>query len=511
MLALLLLLPAGAAWAHPLGNFTTNTYAGLLVTPDEVRIDYVLDLAEVPAFQTIRDFDLDGDGVLDGADGSAYRSQRCDELAAGLSLLVDGTPTTLLIAASELSLPPGEAGLVTLRLECTLVAAHAAGEDPVTVAFSDTNADGRVGWREITADGAGMRISDADVAATSLSGRLVDYPEELLASPLDERAAQLVATPDGSAAPAPIAETAAQPGVVGRGLQQVDRWFTGLVAVQELTVGFVLLATLAALGLGAMHSLAPGHGKTVMAAYVVGREGSNRQALQLAITVAVTHTLGVLILGVVLSATQTLAPEQLYPYLGLASGLLFAAVGTLLLRRALRGRHDHDHDHGHDHGLEPAAIPVLAGAGAAEEVAQSHTHDTRHADHRDHHGQHAHGGHSHTHELPEGGLTWKSLIAPGLAGGLVPSPSALLVLLGGIALGRAWFGVGLVIAYGIGMAGTLVGAGYLLLRARRTIERRADVRGWSPAARISRVLPVATSGVILLVGLGLAVVSGLQI
>jgi ABC-type nickel/cobalt efflux system permease component RcnA len=458
-LAVIALLPPPAAMAHPLGNFTANRYAGIVVAPDIVRVGYVLDLAEIPAFQTLRSLEQDGgdpdEGVLD-----AYGGRTCQQIADGVTLTAGGDAAPVTVEASRLSLPEGEAGLPTLRLECELVAPVALGTDEVDIAYTDANDDGRPGWHEVTAVGDGVRLAASDVPDATISQALEAYPEERLQSPLDVQAASLTVVADADADQSGTAVAAGGP-VISRGLGAIDQAFTGLIAGRALTPLFALTALLAAVVLGGMHALAPGHGKTVMAALVVGRGGSGRQALALAGTVAVTHTIGVLTLGVVLTVTQVAAPERLYPILGVASGLLFAAVGGLLLRRALQQRrsgraHGHDHDHGHDH-------------------------------HHDH-----------------AGLTWKSLIAPGLAGGLLPSPSAVLVLLGGIAVGRAWFGVGLVMAYGVGLAAVLVGAGVLLVRAQRRLAGRAQRPDAARMRRLMGALPLVTASAILVLGLALA-------
>jgi len=252
-------------------------------------------------------------------------------------------------------------------------------------------------------------------------------------------------------------------GAVGRRLEALTSRFTELVAVRELTVGFAALAVAVSLVLGAVHAFAPGHGKTVMAAYLVGRRGSVSDAVRLGVTVAVTHTVGVLVLGAALSASEAVAPERLYPLLGLASGLLFAAVGLGLLRSALTHRRAHHGPHGHDHG------------------ARSHDHGP--------------GG---------GGSGWRGLIAPGLAGGLVPSPSALLVLLAGTTLGRAEFAVVGVLAYGLGMSTTLVGAGWLLLQARSRMDGRAVPARWARWRPLAEAAPLATACLVVLGGLVLA-------
>ena len=209
---------------------------------------------------------------------------------------------------------------------------------------------------------------------------------------------------------------------------------------RSLSPGFAVVALLLAVGLGAAHALAPGHGKTVMAAYLVGLRGTLRQAAVIGATVTITHTAGVLLLGLVLTTSRAVASERLYPWLGLASGLLLAGVGIGLLVRARAGHHPHPHDHPHPHG------------------------------------------HHHDHGPAGRPLGRRGLVALGLAGGLVPSPSAVVVLLGGIALGQAWFGVALVVAYGLGMAATLTGVGLLLAHLRTRMDGRLQLRPgrWRP-------------------------------
>jgi len=294
---------------------------------------------------------------------------------------------------------------------------------------------------------------------------------------------------------------AGQPGVAGpagarRGVDRATAAFTALVAERRLSPGFGLLALALAVLLGAAHALAPGHGKTVMAAYLVGLRGSLRQAATIGATVTVTHTAGVLLLGLVLSASRAVASERVYPWLGLASGLLLAAVGLTLAARALTGHrhpHPHGHAHLHSHGLaaggEGPAVPTGPAAGGEGHGAEGH-------------------GHVGWDGRP---LGRRGLVALGLAGGLVPSPSAVVVLLGGIALGHAWFGILLVLAYGIGMAATLTGVGLLLARVRGRVDRRLAGPAGSLLARAGRLLPVATASVIVVVGLALAAQGAAQL
>jgi nickel/cobalt exporter len=190
--ALLVAAGAARAAAHPLGNFTVNTYSGLRVGPDRLVVDYVVDMAEIPTFQTRQTIDTDHDGQIGGAEAAGWRDQECPRLADGLRATVDGQPAPLTVTGSALHFPKGVGGLETLRLECALTAPLPPGRAPSrTVAYADTNLQGRVGWREITAIGDRATLEAADVPATSASARLTTYPSDQLASPLDRRTATL--------------------------------------------------------------------------------------------------------------------------------------------------------------------------------------------------------------------------------------------------------------------------------------------------------------------------------
>jgi ABC-type nickel/cobalt efflux system permease component RcnA len=472
----LALLPAAGAGAHPLGNFTVNTSIGLRVGTDQIGVDLVVDMAEIPALQARRGIDTNGDGAVDGGEGAAYAERACPDAAQRIGLTVDGRLVPARSTSAAVTFPAGNAGLSTLRLTCALVAETGEMKGEREIELSSTAFTDRVGWREITAVGDRTTLVASTVAATSASARLTSYPDDLLSSPPDQRVATVRARPGG---PAATAVAGAVPGArvaQPRGLDAATRSFTDLVARQELTLGFGIVALGLAVGLGAVHAFAPGHGKTVMAAYLVGERGSMRQAAVIGFTVTATHTAGVLMLGLALSASASLAPESLYPWLGVASGLLLAGVGAGMLLRAT--------------GRRPQLVPA----------GHSHGHSHDHGDHHDHH---------HDHRA----LEWRSLVPLGLAGGMVPSPSAIVVLLGAIALGRAWFGVALVVAYGVGMAVTLTGAGLVLVKARGAIQRRLDRPGadGSRLASLAGGLPVLSAVCIVAGGLLLAVRGAAQL
>jgi len=510
---------AAPAAAHPLGDFTVNTHVGIRVEPAAVALDVVVDIAEVPALRAFPALRGGSGRRVPDAEQRAYRDRLCPALLEAVAVRLGGRPVELELVGSALSFPPGDAGLATARLECAL---RSTGDLRVVgqqVVVTDSMAVRPVGWREITAVGDGVELARSTVPSRSPSKVLRSYPDDLLDDPLDHREARLsVVAGDGvvtgrTAGTVPDVRPALVPSTLASGL-------TDLVGTKELSIGAGLAAVALAAVLGSLHAFAPGHGKTLMAAYLVGRGGTLRQAALIGASVTLTHTAGVLVLGLLVSVAVVGAPEELYPWLSVVSGVLLVAIGVSLLRAGWRRReddghhHDHDHDHGHGHGHghghqhgqghEPAAgrardpqrVPSRSGhVGAATLVVLDQP------------------ARSHAPAVPaqqtgrRGTARSRGLLAVGFVGGLVPSPSALVVLLGGIALGRAWFGVVLVLAYGIGMALALVGTGLLLVRARDLAER------WSVAPSragrssdgvrwVVRALPLATAGLVVAVGLG---------
>ena len=250
---------------------------------------------------------------------------------------------------------------------------------------------------------------------------------------------------------------------------------------EELTLGLIMGALALSFFLGAAHGLEPGHGKTIVAAYLVGTRGTIGNALFLGGVVTLTHTMSIILLGLVaLFASQYILPEQIFPYLGTASGLLIIGLGTWLLVGHLRGRghgHSHSHQaHHHDHSHE-----------------EHHGHDHSHeAHHHDHHG-HAHGEHSHSHEIPNK-VTLGSLLTLGISGGIVPCPGALVILLLAVALHRIAFGLLLLVAFSVGLAAILIAIGILIVKARPLVDRFSGDGRW-----IQR-LPIASAVIIIVVG-----------
>jgi nickel/cobalt exporter len=420
-LAAALAVPAAAA-AHPLGNFTVNRFARVEVAGHRLYVRYVLDLAEIPTYQAQQQ----------GVDPDAYARR----LAGGLHVTLDGRPALLVPVAHALAFPRGVGGLHTMRLQVILrgPAVPAAAR----LAVRDTNYAGRIGWKEIVV-GAGARSS---------SDELRVYPKSLLESPLDVTGAAATIAPTGDAVPTLLS---------GRALQAPDRvadsGFTRLIGRGRLSPLVILASLAAALFWGAAHALSPGHGKTIVSAYLVGKRGTPRDAALLGGIVTVTHTIGVFTLGLVtLALSQWIVPDRLYPWLNLVAGVAVAGVGLAVLRARVRDwLHERAHRHGHHH-------------------------------HHDHH----------VHDLSRRGL-----VAVGISGGILPCPSALVVLLAAISLHRVAFGLLLIVAFSAGLALSITGIGLVAVYAKRAFAR-ASFDGL-----LIRALPAISALVILVAGVAM--------
>lgn len=531
---LLLLISAPAVRAHPLGNFTVNQYSRLEIAPESVRVRYVIDMAEIPTVTERQSMDADANGEVDDSEAQAYLDRQLPTLVDGLSLTVDGTRSPLTVTARELSFPQGQAGLVTLRLVADLRADLRPGIDRAALTYRDGNYTARVGWHEMVIRALpGVRIDTSSSGPEDRSNELHSYPQELLTSPPEIRDATVdfavvavaEAPPPASALPGPTGAAASAPRPGTESSPFLDQ-LSSIVRAPDLTPAAIALSLALAVLLGAQHALTPGHGKTVMAAFLVGTRGTLGQAFLLGLTVTISHTLGVVLLGfLALAATSVLPPEIPERLLPLVSGLVVVALGLYLVvarlrdvrarRRQelphatsavgdprgydLRRPHGHEHPHGHDQAQDHDHAHSRA-----RDVEEHAHHDLRAGDPgpdpADEAGWHDHGGVRHTH-LPariDERLGWRSLFLLGLSGGLVPSPAALLLLLGSVGAGRTAYGIILALAFGIGMAFVLVGIGILLVRARGLIDRLPRT---SQMARLARALPLATAVIVLSAGL----------
>ena len=511
-----MMLSCGPAAAHPLGNFSISHYSGLHIGKDAVEIRYVIDMAEIPTFQEIQENGISANA--EDANLRDYRSRKAEILREGLSLQVGGKPLRLEVASTEMIFPPGAGGLPTMKIGILFKAK--LDQDSISsersLEYRDGNFPGRAGWKEIVAvPGPGVEIVNSSVADVDRSSQLSDYPTDLLNSPPQQLTARLTFIAD-TVAPAvtsakdPIARARTTFGTVpsssnettateqtrqantnltSRGLstdhsvqlaanrQTTPRnSFTEIMATKQLGLGIIVVALALAVGLGAFHALEPGHGKTLVAAYLVGSRGTFKHALLLGLIVTASHTAGVYFLGAVtLYASQYIVPERLYPWLGVTSGVMIATLGLVLLVRrflAKDGIISH-HSHGHTH---------------------THHHHYHGHDHEHHHDD---GDAHHDHE-PIQNVSLKQLLALGISGGIVPCPAALVVLLSAVSMQRVGFGLLLIAAFSVGLAAVLIAVGMLMVYARQFMAR------FHCEGRIvNRWLPLTSSVFIVLFGVGL--------
>ena len=441
LLALLVLLGPAAAFApavsaHPLGNFSVNHLTEVRISADRVEALYILDQAEIPTFQER------------GLSSAEVLERKRAEIARGLQLEVNGRVVPLRVEADTkqpfVSFPPGQGGLKTTRVEIPL---SASVDDPRRVELRDRTFGDRVGWRAIVVrPGQGTAVRSSVFAEDPTNG-LRAYPKDTIASPLDQRAATFAVSPGGGTVKAPTPP----PDYRGATGDRAEDGFAGVFENAAAGDGVLLLLLLVAFGWGALHALSPGHGKAMVAAYLIGTRGTARHAIGLGAIVTVTHTIGVFMLGfVTLLLSQYILPEDLYPWLNLVAGLLVVTVGLGVLRSRVRHARAHHHHHHHHH--------------------------------------------DHDHEIPDR-VSWRGLAGMGAAAGLIPCPSALVVLLGAIAQHQVGLGLVLIVAFSLGLAATLTLLGLAVVYAKRVLTR-VRVPG-----RVMAALPAASAVLIVCVGL----------
>lgn len=259
---------------------------------------------------------------------------------------------------------------------------------------------------------------------------------------------------------------------------------------------FLLVALGLAFVLGALHALSPGHGKTVVAAYLIGSRGTIPQAILLGAVVTITHTFSVILLGLVtLFATQYILPETLLPWIGFVSGMLVAVMGVYLFRlRRREQRVKAEPHHGHQSAyLTPVQVvadgQLLTQPGWKVAAVESEDGPLVMG--------HSHGGRYHTHHVPEK-VTLYSLITLGVSGGMVPCPDALVVLLSAIALNKIVLGLLILLAFSAGLASVLIAIGVVLVTAGKVVER------YYPGQKLLDRVTLASYCVIVAMGLGIA-------
>ena len=481
--------------AHPMGNFSISHFAGFRIEAGAVEIRYILDMAEIPTFQ-----EMQTTGIVAAPDDrrvTAYLASKAEALKGGLVITLNGRPLPLTTESDSVIFPPGAGNLPTMKIGVVYTASLAGVACPCTIEYRDGNFPERAGWKEVVAAaGPGATLIVSTAADVSRSQELANYPTDLINSPPQDLSAKLTFVlapgwPTGAAASTSdhLGSTGAEaamksnlggavklrpqmrapklPGIRD-GLRGTDlssakarpvsmptaaspekltleankqgtprNSFTELMTSNQWGLWFMLSAALIAAALGGLHALEPGHGKTIVAAYLVGSQGTAAHALVLGLIVTATHTAGVYALGfITLYASRYIVPDHLYPWLGIVSGLTIAFLGLYMLRCRLAGHHEgheHHHHHGlwghrHDHSHSDGHIH----AEDAKHDRQSHPHHHEHPHNPPHSHTHQH-PHDHAHNLEyshgtERPFSYRQLMTLGVTGGIVPCPAALVVL-----------------------------------------------------------------------------------
>lgn len=483
-----LFLAAGVLWAHPMGNFSVSHFSRIQVQGRGASIHYVLDLAEIPTFELLQQWNAGAHTPQ--AELDAHAAAQVREWARHLKIDANGRGMAPAVVRASVVLAKGAGGMPIARV----IADLRVDAQPGRLVFEDGNYPERAGWKEIVvAAGEGTAIQQASPAGTDRSQELTAYPQDpLLAPPQDLKASVKWTAGAPETAPAPPVKTEETPAAAGSavvpaapiqpgqnapGMVVRGDYLSRLLHEGDLGWGMMLAGMVVAFGLGAIHALSPGHGKTIVAAYLVGARGTVKHAAFLGAMVTFTHTISVFFLGfVTLFLSHYVLPEKIYPVLGAISGISIVWIGgSLFFQRMRKARGDSpDHHHHHHHHDRP--------------------HDHEHSDGAF---THDHGdGQVHSH-VPEGEVTMASLIALGASGGLVPCPSALVLLLSSVALGRVALGLTLLVAFSAGLAVVLMGIGVVVLYAKHLLPD-----GKKTASNFAfRYLPVASAGIIVCAGI----------
>ena len=453
-LLLVLLVPPRAALAHPLDVYLQASY--ITVAPAQVVVELDLTPGVLVAPQALSEIDTDGDQQIGEAEGRAY----AETIVRSVTLQVDGQP--LALAVTSVEIPPYltiQAGYGTIRI-FTAAPLAAALTGTHTIAYANNNAPAGASYQvnAFVEQGAAITLGKQNRDSIQQS-MTMDYTI-------------------GSAATTGTASTNT-PGGTSFGVSGQARRLLTYLDAPTLTPLALLLALMMACALGGLHALTPGHGKTLVAAYLVGSRGKVRHAVALGGIVTFTHTASVIAIGLLaLFASRYVVPGVLVPLLEVCSGLLVVALGGRLVWQrwvAFRSRRASEQGATHEHG---------------QRDGQTLVHD---------HGD----GQVHTHLPPGEGYRPGGVLAKGVSGGLVPCPEALGALIVAIGLNHIPLGLGLIVAFSLGLAAVLIVLGILLVRARALVERFGGVGG-----RWSTILPLASAALVTILGLGITL-SGL--
>jgi len=456
--------------AHPLGNFTINHLAVLEPSERELRVHYVLDIAEIPTFQIMRA--TSQRGTWDANNLASWAKQETAPVLDGLRIFIDDHPAVLRGGSAHARLRPGAGGLPILYwTEDFVTAAHAGARISIV---DRVYADRRIGWKDIIVR-----------PQTEPTRELQAYPSALIASPRTVTRATFAIAPAGNAVSI-VRETTDIPQVSQSGSIVRQTMLSEMFLRPDQGPLWILLTILAAFAFGALHAIEPGHGKALLAFTLVGARATTKQAAILAASLTVAHTAGVILLGVVLFFAAGFVPETIYPWITLVSGIAIVLVGARALGRYVRSVQPFAHLHAHSH----AGTHEHAHAHEHGSVHHSHALDAAHGHSHDH----VH-GHDHTHAIPGSApLNFGSAVWAAMSGGIAPCPAAIILLIAAVNAHRVAYGLLLIIIFGMGLASVLTGLGIAVVHGAARISKNSRYE------RIVRFGPLASAVLISIIG-----------
>ncbi|MDQ2857623.1 MAG: hypothetical protein M3R53_03095 [Candidatus Eremiobacteraeota bacterium] len=474
--------------AHPLGNFTINHLSKLTILPGSVAVRYVLDMAEIPTYQTMRE--ATADGAMSRPQIDAWARSEAALLLPQLKLVSGDRPVSFSLERAAAHTRPGAGGLPTLYLVVDAAAKLDALPAGGRLTFEDDTFPGRLGWHDVLV-----------APATEPTRELTAYPSALLGSPRATRAVAVTVQSDGRLAVSTFADRDAGSASAPAASVVRSNQLSDMLAKGTNDWSFVMLTFLVAIALGALHALEPGHGKTLLAISLVGARATVRQAAILASALTVAHTIGVLALGVAINLFKGyFVPEAIYPWITLVSGATIAVIGARAVHRqiALRQPVAHVHAHGHS-ATHPHEHTHVHGAHEHDSPnAGGHTHG--------HASDHAHDDmeHARLHAIPgTAPLTFGGTVLAAMSGGVAPCPAALVVLLAAIALNQVAYGIFVIVAFSFGLAATLTGLGIAVVRGAGWLQGRPQFERFVRYGPLVSAVVISTIGAIM-VGQGFA-------
>jgi len=498
---LFLVLNAVPLAAHPLGNFTINHLTKLSFAGGHVAVHYVLDMAEIPTYQAMRE--VTPDGKMDAAQLAAWARSEAAVLLPQLQLRSGATLVPLTLDAVAARTRPGAGGLPTMYLTLAAHGSLGSVRGTRTFTYADETFPGRLGWHDIVV-----------APATEPTRELQSYPSALIGSPRALTAVDVAVARDGTALAHATAQTDGQTGGAPTVSAARSNQLSDMLARGTSDWGFVALTFVVAIALGALHALEPGHGKTLLAVSLVGARATVKQAGILAGSLTIAHTIGVLALGVAINLFKGyFVPESIYPWITLLAGVAIAAIGARNVQRQIQARrplahahahgHAHVHPHEHDHVHQPFAMHAHGDHAHGDHAHADHAHGD-HAHGADHHHDHDDLEHARAHAIPGNApLTFGGTVWAAMSGGVAPCPAALVVLLAAIALNEVAYGIFVIVAFSFGLALTLTGLGIAVVRGAGWLQGRPQFDRFVHLGPLVSAIVIASIGAIM-VGQGFA-------